>query len=94
MSEATQATSSPAPATAPDAAHPVTVEVLVRLQAIALPEADGGYSVLIPALGCATVGDTIEEVQANVVEAAEGWLASMHDRHRDGAIRVARGEDG
>ena len=34
--------------------------VMVRLQAIALPEADGGFTVVIPALGCATQGDTIE----------------------------------
>jgi predicted RNase H-like HicB family nuclease len=69
-----------------------TVEVTVRIQAIALPEVDGGYSVLIPALGIAIEGDTIDEVRANVVEAAESWLASMHDRHCDEAIRVARGE--
>jgi predicted RNase H-like HicB family nuclease len=83
-----------APPGAPNGGHPVTLEVTVRLQAVALPEAEGGYSVLIPALGCATEGDTIEEARANAVEAAEGWLASMHDRHRDGAVRVARGEDG
>ena len=51
--------------------HPITLDVTVRLQAIALPEADGGFTVVIPALGCATQGDTIEEAQANVVEAAE-----------------------
>ena len=43
---------------------------------IALPEPDGGVPVVIPALGCATQGDTIEEAQANAVEAAEGWLTS------------------
>jgi hypothetical protein len=47
--------------------HPVTLDVLVRLQAIALPEADGGFTVVIPALGCATQGDTIEEAQAVAV---------------------------
>jgi predicted RNase H-like HicB family nuclease len=76
------------PATAPAGAHPITVEVKVRLQAIALPEADGGYSVAVPALpGCYTQGDTIEEVQANIVEAAEGWLASMHDQRREQVLR-------
>jgi predicted RNase H-like HicB family nuclease len=77
----------------PRAGHPVTIEVKVRLQAIALPEEGGGYSVLIPALGCATVGDTIEEAQANIVEAAEGLLASLHDQNRDRDIRIARGEE-
>lgn len=73
--------------------HPITVEVRVRLQAIVLPEADGGYSVSVSALqGCVTQGDTIEEVQANIVEAAEGWLAAMHDMHKDEDVRVMRGE--
>jgi predicted RNase H-like HicB family nuclease len=58
--------------------HPITLDVMVRLQAIALPEADGGFTVVIPALGCATHGDTIEEAQANAVESAEGWLLSQH----------------
>jgi predicted RNase H-like HicB family nuclease len=91
MSHQDAATTDQPAATPP---HPITVEVKVRLQAIALPEADGGYSVLVPGLpGCVTQGDSIEEVQANVVEAAEGWLASMHDRHRDRAIKIARGEE-
>ena len=31
--------------------HAITLDVMVRLQAIALPEADGGFTVVIPALG-------------------------------------------
>jgi predicted RNase H-like HicB family nuclease len=74
--------------TPPAAGHPITIEVKVRLQAIALPEEGGGYSVVVPALpGCFTEGDTIEEVQASIVEAAEGWLATTHDQHKDQAIR-------
>jgi len=71
--------------------HPITIEVKVRLQAVALPEAGGGFSVLIPALGIATEGDTIEEVQANIVEAAEGFLDTEHDQNKDDGIRMARG---
>ena len=70
--------------------HPVTLDILVRLQAIALPEADGGFTVVIPALGCATEGDTIEDAQANAVEAAEGWLESQHKRMKDAAIRATQ----
>jgi predicted RNase H-like HicB family nuclease len=70
--------------------RPITLEVIVRLQAIALPEADGGFTVVIPALGCATEGDTIEEAQANAVEAAEGWLTSQHKRMKDEAIRATQ----
>ena len=44
------------------------------------PEDGGGYSASIPALpGCHTQGETIEEVRANLREAAEGWLAVAHD---------------
>jgi predicted RNase H-like HicB family nuclease len=69
--------------------RPITIDVKVRLQAIALPEPEGGYSVVVPALpGCVTEGDTIEEVQANVVEAAEGWLDSQHDALKDEALKV------
>ncbi len=70
--------------------HPITLDVMVRLQAVALPEADGGFTVVIPALGCATQGDTIEEAQANTVEAAEGWLTSQHKRMKDVAIQATR----
>jgi predicted RNase H-like HicB family nuclease len=55
---------------------------------LSLPEADGGFTVVIPALGCATQGDTIKEAQANAVEAAEGWLTSQHQRRKDEAIRA------
>ena len=41
----------------------------------------GGYSVSVPELpGCFTCGDSMEEVRANVVEAAEGWLECQHDK--------------
>jgi len=43
------------------------------------PEA-GGFSAEVPALpGCFTQGETLEEVRANLREAAEGWLAVAHD---------------
>jgi len=77
---------------APPEAHvygpPVVVEVLVRVQALAFQEADGGYSVVVPELpGCVTEGDDIENVQAMVREAADGWLAAGHDQNRERAIR-------
>jgi predicted RNase H-like HicB family nuclease len=40
----------------------------------------GGYSASIWALpGCHTQGETLDEVRANLREAAEGWLAVAHD---------------
>jgi predicted RNase H-like HicB family nuclease len=62
-------------------APPVLVDVPVVLTAIVRPEPEvGGYSASIPALpGCHTQGETLEEVRANLREAAEGWLAVAHD---------------
>jgi len=73
------------------AAAPVVVDVTVNLAAIVRPESDaGGYSASIPALpGCHTQGETLDEVRANLREAAEGWLAVAHE---DGLARDAAGE--
>jgi len=72
-------------------APPVAVDVAVVLTAIIRSEADGGgYSASIPALpGCHTQGETLDEVRANLREAAEGWLAVAHE---DGLTREAAGE--
>ena len=63
------------------AVTPVAVDVAVVLTAIVRSEPDaGGYSASIPALpGCHTQGETLDEVRANLREAAEGWLAVAHD---------------
>ena len=59
---------------------PIAVDVAITLTAIVRPEPQaGGYSASIPALpGCHTQGDTLDEVRANLREAAEGWLSSAH----------------
>jgi predicted RNase H-like HicB family nuclease len=69
---------------------PVVVDVAVVLTAIVRPEPEaGGYSASIPALpGCHTQGETLDEVRANLREAAEGWLAVAHD---DAIARDAAG---
>ena len=70
-------------------ATPFTVEVRVRLRALVVPEPDGRYSVIVPALpGCVTQGDSVEEIQANVVEAAEVWLSAGFDLNRDDALKL------
>jgi predicted RNase H-like HicB family nuclease len=70
---------------------PIVVDVTVTLTAIVCPEPEaGGYSASIPALpGCHTQGETLDEVRANLREAAEGWLAVAHD---DALARDAAGE--
>jgi predicted RNase H-like HicB family nuclease len=72
------------------ATPPLAVNIAVNLTAIVRPEPDaGGYSASIPALpGCHTQGETIDEVRANLHEAAEGWLAVAHE---DGIARDAAG---
>jgi predicted RNase H-like HicB family nuclease len=67
-------------------ASPIFVDVAVSLTAIIRPEPDaGGFSASIPALpGCHTQGETLDEVRANLREAAEGWLAVAHE---DGLAR-------
>jgi predicted RNase H-like HicB family nuclease len=68
---------------------PLAVDVAVVLTAVVHPEPDaGGYSASIPALpGCHTQGETLDELRANLREAAEGWLAVAHEDGlaRDGA---------
>jgi predicted RNase H-like HicB family nuclease len=86
---AESATASRATGERPNGGQAITVVVKVALQAIALPEAEGGYSVVVPALpGCVTQGDTIEEVQANIVEAAAGWVGSQHEALQEEALKV------
>lgn len=72
-------------------ASPIAVDIAVPLTAIIRPEPEtGGYSASIPALpGCHTQGETLDEVRANLREAAAGWLAVAHE---DGLAREAAGE--
>jgi len=59
----------------------IAVELAVTLTALIRPEPEaGGYSAEVPALpGCCTQGETLDEVRANLREAAEGWLAVAHE---------------
>lgn len=62
-------------------AEPIVMMVEVPITALVYPDPSGGYGVVIPALpGCVTEGETLEEVQANIREAAEGWLEVTHER--------------
>ena len=54
--------------------------MLKRFKVILEPEAEGGFSVHVPALsGCASQGETIEEALANIKEAIELYLWSLKD---------------
>jgi predicted RNase H-like HicB family nuclease len=70
-------------------ASPIVIDILVTLTVVVRPEPDvGGYSASIPALsGCHSEGETLDEVLANLREAAEGWLAVAHEDARDAAAK-------
>ncbi len=49
----------------------------MKIQAIIHTAEEGGYWAEVPALpGCATQGETLEELTTNLKEAIEGWLCS------------------
>lgn len=75
--------------TVPDPAA-ISVDIMVSLPAIIRPEPEvGGFSASIPALpGCHTQGETLDEVRANLREAAEGWLAIAHEDAQSRATEV------
>ena len=53
----------------------------MKLKVLLRPEADGGYSVSVPAMpGCHSQGDTLEEALANIREAADLWLEVQTER--------------
>ena len=54
--------------------------MLRRFKIILEPEAEGGFSVFVPALpGCATQGETLEECLKNAKEAIELYIQSLVD---------------
>ncbi len=63
------------------APRPIPGTVAVELPFLIHSEPTGGYWAEVPALpGCVSEGETVEEVQVNIKEAAEGWLLVNHDR--------------
>ncbi|MEO7453498.1 MAG: type II toxin-antitoxin system HicB family antitoxin [Fimbriimonadales bacterium] len=59
----------------------------MTLQVIVHKAEGGGFWAEVPALpGCATQGETMEELMANVREAVDGWLDVKADLPLDGEI--------
>ena len=59
------------------------------LKAIVHEAEEGGFWAEVPALpGCATQGETIEELKANLHEAIEGCLSSVPERVLSSADQV------
>ena len=53
----------------------------MKLKVLVLPEADGGYSVSVPAMpGCHSQGESLAEAIANLREAADLWIEVVAER--------------
>lgn len=60
--------------------RPFEMTFPVTLEAVVEPEAEGGFSASVPSLpGCFTEAETLDELRANLIEAAEGWLAAKRE---------------
>ncbi len=79
----------PTPKGAPEAPPPPAG---LRLTVVIHHAEEGGYWAEVPALrGCVSEGDTLDEVVANVREAAQGWLeaaAALNPPEADPAALV------
>ena len=62
----------------------------MTFKAIVHQEEDGGYWAEVPVLpGCATQGDTLDELEKNLREVIEGWLSADVEMPANGdAARV------
>jgi predicted RNase H-like HicB family nuclease len=59
----------------------------VKLTVILLPEADGGYSVVCPALpGCVSEGDSLDEAMVNIREAIEASIDLRRENGFEGPV--------
>ena len=53
----------------------------MKIKAVVHEAEEGGFWAEVPALpGCVSEGETLEEVRANIREAAEGWLEVASER--------------
>jgi predicted RNase H-like HicB family nuclease len=53
-----------------------------RIKAVIHPAEEGGFWAEVPALrGCVSEGDTLDEVVANLREAARGWLEAAAEQN-------------
>ncbi|HSQ57599.1 MAG TPA: type II toxin-antitoxin system HicB family antitoxin [Gemmata sp.] len=53
----------------------------MKLKVLLRPEAEGGYSVSVPAMpGCHSQGDTLDEALVNIREAADLWMEVQAER--------------
>ena len=53
----------------------------MKLKVLVHPAEEGGYWAEIPSLsGCVSEGETYDETLANILEAAQGWLAVAAER--------------
>ena len=55
----------------------------MTIQAIIHPAEEGGFWAEVPSLpGCLTEGESLEELNANVVDGVKGWMEAAEDLAR------------
>lgn len=60
--------------------RPFALDFTVSVQALVHPDPEGGYWAEVPGMpGCVTEADSLDELRANLAEAAEGWLEAKRD---------------
>jgi predicted RNase H-like HicB family nuclease len=53
-----------------------------RIKAVIHPAEEGGFWAEVPALrGCVSEGDSLDEIVANIREAARGWLEAAAEQN-------------
>lgn len=67
----------------------VPADLQVRMPVLVHRDPDGVLWAEVPALpGCVAGGDEVDEVLANLRDAAEGWLLAKHDIETKGWPRI------
>ena len=65
--------------------------ISMKYTAIIHEAEEGGYWAEVPALpGCITEADTLDELKANILDAAQGWLDAQKALSFDYSIRPLR----
>jgi predicted RNase H-like HicB family nuclease len=86
------ATDLPRRAEVPAPGHDLPITVAVNLPARIHRDQDGAVWAEVPALpGCVAGGENLDEVLANLKEAAEGWLLTKGDLELKGWPAAATG---
>ena len=61
----------------------------MEIKAVIHEAEEGGYWAEVPSLpGCVTEADTLDELKANIVDAAQGWLVAQLPEGKTATIAI------